>query len=215
MKKLSKPTSLIDDKADWNGELCPFRGTSELYGENTEETASDFDDSEWLDESINQSVENPKINNALGDLMSAYNSDEEFEDEVTSEQKIVESNKEEASKDADNDDAPIEIKIKRELDEQCSSTISKSPECEQKEASNKNKKKRKKCKHPKNDVSSKRIKLEESPRNVKEKNYLNQSFRKRKVTLLERLLDSEIRHERNVLLQCVRYVVENDYFKQK
>lgn len=31
-------------------------------------------------------------------------------------------------------------------------------------------------------------------------------------TLLEKLLQDEIRHERNVLLQCVRYVVENHFF---
>lgn len=31
-------------------------------------------------------------------------------------------------------------------------------------------------------------------------------------TLLEKLLQKEIRHERNVLLQCVRYVVDNNFF---
>lgn len=31
-------------------------------------------------------------------------------------------------------------------------------------------------------------------------------------TLLEKLLQKDIRHERNVLLQCVRYVVENQFF---
>lgn len=31
-------------------------------------------------------------------------------------------------------------------------------------------------------------------------------------TLLEKLLQKDIRHERNVLLQCVRYVVENNFF---
>ncbi|XP_077429897.1 FMR1-interacting protein NUFIP1 isoform X2 [Vanacampus margaritifer] len=35
---------------------------------------------------------------------------------------------------------------------------------------------------------------------------------KRRPTLLEMLLASDIRHERNVLLQCVRYVVRNDFF---
>lgn len=31
-------------------------------------------------------------------------------------------------------------------------------------------------------------------------------------TLLEKLLQKEIRHERNILLQCVRYVVDNNFF---
>ncbi|XP_019713026.1 FMR1-interacting protein NUFIP1 [Hippocampus comes] len=35
---------------------------------------------------------------------------------------------------------------------------------------------------------------------------------KRRATLLEMLLAPDIRHERNVLLQCVRYVVRNDFF---
>lgn len=39
------------------------------------------------------------------------------------------------------------------------------------------------------------------------KRYRNQN------TMLEKLLQKEVRHERNVLLQCVRYVVENNFFQ--
>ncbi|XP_064412963.1 FMR1-interacting protein NUFIP1-like [Latimeria chalumnae] len=35
---------------------------------------------------------------------------------------------------------------------------------------------------------------------------------KRRPTLLEMLLSRDIRHERNVILQCVRYIVQNDFF---
>ncbi|XP_047108606.1 nuclear fragile X mental retardation-interacting protein 1 [Schistocerca piceifrons] len=35
---------------------------------------------------------------------------------------------------------------------------------------------------------------------------------RRRLTLLEKLLNSEIRHERNVILQCVRYVVNENFF---
>ncbi|EDW79022.2 uncharacterized protein Dwil_GK10761 [Drosophila willistoni] len=34
----------------------------------------------------------------------------------------------------------------------------------------------------------------------------------RHTTMLSKLLESDIRHERNILLQCVRYVCENDFF---
>lgn len=34
-------------------------------------------------------------------------------------------------------------------------------------------------------------------------------------TLLQKLLHSEIRHERNVVLQCIRYIVNNNYFDKK
>lgn len=47
------------------------------------------------------------------------------------------------------------------------------------------------------------------------KNDFPYAFRRRRVTLLEKLLESEIRHERNVLLQCVRYTVQNNFFQGK
>lgn len=34
----------------------------------------------------------------------------------------------------------------------------------------------------------------------------------RRLTLLQKLLASQVRHERNVILQCVHFVVENDFF---
>lgn len=40
-------------------------------------------------------------------------------------------------------------------------------------------------------------------------------YRKRRFTLLEKLLEPEIRHERNVILQCVRFVVKNNFFDDK
>jgi len=38
---------------------------------------------------------------------------------------------------------------------------------------------------------------------------------RRKETLLEKLLVSEIRHERNKLLQCINYIVKNNFFDKK
>ncbi|XP_055595545.1 FMR1-interacting protein NUFIP1 [Uranotaenia lowii] len=37
-------------------------------------------------------------------------------------------------------------------------------------------------------------------------------YRAKQNTLLEKLLEPDIRHERNILLQCVRFVVENKFF---
>lgn len=34
----------------------------------------------------------------------------------------------------------------------------------------------------------------------------------RRLTLLQKLLASEVRHERNIILQCAHHVVENDFF---
>lgn len=203
--------SLIDDKLDWNGTLFPFRGTSELYGETTEENVSDFDDSEWLEESVKPPVKRLEIKNALSTLMSAYNSDDGSESEVAPEEKIVE-HEEQPSADGADDDAPIEVKIIREP-EQCASEIGNLQVTQQQESNNKNKKKRRRSKHAKTDVPNKKSKMDTTSLNAKERNFMDQPFRKRKVTLLERLLDNEIRHERNVVLQCVRFVVANNYFK--
>lgn len=69
--------------------------------------------------------------------------------------------------------------------------------------------------------ATKRTKLEEQPKNsVKQRiatkrkyglDYRRARLRKQN-TMLEKLLETDIRHERNVLLQCVRYVCENNYF---
>lgn len=54
---------------------------------------------------------------------------------------------------------------------------------------------------------------EPPPKKPKRVTLLDMSKRWRKQnTLLEKLLETDIRHERNVLLQCVRYVVANDFF---
>ncbi|GAB0098386.1 hypothetical protein DMENIID0001_141100 [Sergentomyia squamirostris] len=46
---------------------------------------------------------------------------------------------------------------------------------------------------------------------------LNYGFLRRRqpATMLSKLLEGEIRHERNVLLQCVRYVVQNNFLEDK
>lgn len=47
----------------------------------------------------------------------------------------------------------------------------------------------------------------------KENNTPPAYFKRRKISLLEKLLDKDIRHERNIILQCVRHVVKNNFFK--
>lgn len=41
-----------------------------------------------------------------------------------------------------------------------------------------------------------------------------QYYKERPSTLLEKLLEKDIRHERNIILQCVNYIVKNDFFKK-
>lgn len=59
-------------------------------------------------------------------------------------------------------------------------------------------------------IHSKTLTME---RNSKKKTILDMNRRIRSQnTLLEKLLQKDIRHERNILLQCVRYVVDNNFF---
>lgn len=202
LKKLVvKPVSLIDEKADWNGTLFPFRGTAELYGGKAEESDGDFDDGEWLDEtSEKERAESPKVNNSLGALMSAYNSSDESGDEVP---KIkFQDVLNETNVAGGDDDVPVEVKIARE-------PIQSAETSDQKVDVPKNRRKRKRGKQNKVDGQNKHKINRET-----KTSFIDQPFKRRRITLLERLLDSEIRHERNVLLQCVRFVVENDYFKK-
>lgn len=51
-----------------------------------------------------------------------------------------------------------------------------------------------------------------SKHSFKRPQLLNLSMSKRKLSLLEKLLAKDIRHERNILLQCVDFVVKNNFF---
>ncbi len=52
-------------------------------------------------------------------------------------------------------------------------------------------------------------------KNQRGKVELKSGFPSRKPTLLQQLLADEIRHERNVVLQCVRYIVDRNFFEQE
>ncbi|CAI9715374.1 fragile X mental retardation-interacting 1-like [Octopus vulgaris] len=58
---------------------------------------------------------------------------------------------------------------------------------------------------------AKLLKLPEFPRPPWE----SKVFLRIRPTLLEKLLAKEIRHERNIILQCTHYIVENNFFQNK
>ncbi|KAK4879039.1 hypothetical protein RN001_007185 [Aquatica leii] len=181
-RKVAAPsTSLIQDKSDWNGNLCPFGGTSQLYQQDVVQEVEDFDDSEWVQ---NASVPETSLNNALGSLMSAYNSETD-------------------------DEAPIEQKISK-------TSEFPTPAVSQLDNKTTPKRKRKRVTRKKK-PNSKKAKV--SGTNQEDLSHVPDRpipvYRKRRVTLLERLLANEIVNERNVLLQCVRYVVANNFFVKK
>lgn len=209
---LPKPTSLIDDRSDWNGTMFPFRGTKELYEEENEpEKKSDFEDDEW-EESSSKSGVKIKLNNALGSLMCAYNSsdDSEIEGLEPEVKNRVQVPKVELTKESD-DEAPVEEKIVKEISGNLQTVDENSTtnQIDEKIASG-----RKRKRTHRRQTNKKRIKYKkkDGKKSGGGSNLFFQKFKKRRVTLLDKLLASEIRHERNVLLQCVRFVVQNNFF---
>lgn len=103
--------------------------------------------------------------------------------------------------DDDNDDeAPVEEKIQRQQVEYPSEEVK-----ETKVKTNKRK--------LRSDKKQNKIPKLDDNKTVQSA-FNRMKFFKRRVSLLEKLLDSEIRHERNVLLQCVQYVVSNNFFRK-
>ncbi|RZC38386.1 NUFIP1 domain containing protein [Asbolus verrucosus] len=182
--------SLIDEKCDWNGAMFPFKGTKELYEEEDFKETSDYDDDEWSSENSNAKV-TVQLNNALGALMGAYMTDDE-EDSPPNQS---------AEQD---DEAPVEEKIQRQPIEYPS---------EEPKNLNVTRRIKKRKMFSSNKKQSKMRKLNDNK--SLENGFSRLKFFRRRVTLLEKLLDSEIRHERNILLQCVQFVVGNNFFRNK
>lgn len=215
-KRLRPPpkVSLIDEKADWNGNMFPFRGTAELFKDCSEEEKDAIsDDGEEWDSMPN--VVAPKVNNSLGCLMAAYDSDNDDEDlEETNQLQDTGGKAEsttprqiESAHDSDNE-PPDEVKIVKKEEESCLKPVP--PSKPKAEISSRKHKRRKLV--PKKGVIN-RKKVQTNSKRSHTDNFPHNRFKRRKITLLEKLLENEIRHERNMLLQCVRYVVQNNFFK--
>lgn len=202
-----KKESLIDEKSDWNGTMFPFRGTAALYEEEHSDSNNSYDDDEWESSPRSVNDNNIKLNNALGALMSAYNSSDDSEVEA-----LVPEN------DSD-DEPPVEEKIVKEasVEEGTTENTSRLDEnvivngCKPAPVKSTTRKRKRKHLSTKRKKMKKRNVVNVKPNENKD-NVHRPTYRKRSVTLLEKLLESEIRHERNVLLQCVRYVVRNNFF---
>lgn len=219
-KKKLRPlpkVSLIDERADWNGNMFPFRGTAELFKDCLEEEKDVIsDDGEEWDNIPN--VVAPKVNNSLGCLMAAYDSDNDDEDLEETNQLPNTGVKAqvESAHDSDNE-PPDEVKIvKKEEEKTCLDPVNPVPPSKPQTEIKSGKYKKRKKLLPKKGVMNRR-KVQTNHQTTRKRshtdNFPHSRFKRRKVTLLEKLLENEIRHERNMLLQCVRYVVQNNFFK--
>nr|XP_023014160.1 disheveled-associated activator of morphogenesis 1-like [Leptinotarsa decemlineata] len=230
--KAKPQPSLVNMKSDWNGTMFPFRGTSSLTDVSNEEQKSDYEDDEWTAAPAKHVV---KLNNALSTLMGAYMSGDDSEEEITivkdsvmkdSPEKQVEekkidsvgsSSQPEIAPVVDSDgEPPTEVKIeKRPMPEppvhMPAETNIEATAGHGVKRKRKHGKTRSNCKNNQaktNGTDSKNT-------GVRKDNFPYDKFKKRKATLLEKLLENEIREERNFLLQCVRYIVENNFFQKE
>ncbi|KAF2881669.1 hypothetical protein ILUMI_24526 [Ignelater luminosus] len=162
-------------------------------------------------------------NNALGALMNAYNSSDSENEEINT--NITSNSKQETKKcevsieDDSENEAPQEEKIGRlevpflKEEEQNLENKSKSEDSTSANVKHGHKRKRIKRKGPENKRGRRnRNNIKDSNDTQNEDSSRSITYKKRRITLLERLLANEIVHERNILSQCIRYVVENEFF---
>lgn len=226
---LQKPLkTLSNEKLHWKGDLAPFEGTSELYGEEETKKIEDvFDDDEWMND---RSENAPKIeiSNALGALIGAYRSDNDSDEEICVKKveilSEVEDNQQKIESRTEKQESAPEIKINSLPEQEIKETEKPEAPEEQKivKEENQNYHQKENKEHSRNRKRKRNNFQSNFARNKSEKTSItnskhpvqNQKIFPKKNTLLEKLLEPEIRHERNFILQCVRYVVKNNFFEQ-
>lgn len=228
-----KTGSLIDEKCDWNGSVFPFKGTKQLMEHEAENRHSDYEDDDWSPSNVKCNI---KLNNALGALMGAYMSGDDSEDEIDAEYANTKQEKTKVSYVKSNDNAAIvqtdTLVVCNENDDDYSpptevNIVKENTACVVEETSTNVVKestvttRKRRRTHLRQRINKNNLKLDRGNQQMSSQRTNASStsttnfpykFKRRKVTLLEKLLDNEIRHERNVLLQCVRYVVSNNFF---
>lgn len=200
---IKKDKSLITENSEWN-KMFPFKGTTNLYNEEVKVEEEKYEDDEWNAPASNNVI---VLNNALGALMGAYMSGDESDEAISPAKSFTNQISQETvtkipdSKGRDDsvvietnvcdNEPPIEMKIEKIQKSSIFEELNKSENTERLKRKN---------------VEKKKYKANTSISEF--------SFKKRKVTLLEKLLDTEIRQERNILLQCIRYVINQKFFRK-
>lgn len=156
----------------------------------------------------NQEVDSDKITVDETEISGVQNKLDDWESSVANVDQPV---MQRCDDDEDNE-PPTEIKlIKQAIPASCQLPVVTNPiKCD---TIKQNNKRSRRSKFSKNNQFNKRRKFNRTENKNSTSDFPYNTFRKRKATLLEKLLENEIRHERNILLQCVRYVVSNNFFR--
>ncbi|CAH1396941.1 unnamed protein product [Nezara viridula] len=154
-------------------------------------------DEEWISDNKGI-VESAPISNILMNLSSTYASDDEIDSQqIVSDKKGSDQvNTLEGRIGESDDEPPEEEKIIRQSDMDSNNETN----LEDKKFTERFSKRKKV--YPKHQLKPKPKVMEWQP-----------SLRKRPLTLLEKLLNKEIKQERNFILQCVRFIINENYFE--
>ena len=152
----------------------------------------EISDEEWQT-SESKTCNKISINNSLSILASAYDSN----DDETDMELPPDENKENNGSNCEEDDVDLNC-----LPDEVKTVVVKDLPVEENDA---------KTYSNKNTKSSKKSKMS----NIKKPLNKSNPVQRRNLTLLEKLLKNEIRHERNVILQCVHFVVHNNFFNSQ
>ncbi|XP_073988218.1 FMR1-interacting protein NUFIP1-like [Rhodnius prolixus] len=165
------------------------------------EETENFSDEEWNNEENKHKIDvtKPTVCNVLAALSADYNSDSE-EDKNQDKIKKDKEKTESACQDNSDEDGgpPEEASVKKDIN---------TPNIFVKDESDLSATK------PKKTTENIVDQLKSNKKNFDRSR--NQFKKFRKPTLLEKLLASEIRQERNYILQCIRYIINNNYFEDK
>uniref|UniRef100_A0A1B6E3R7 Uncharacterized protein n=1 Tax=Clastoptera arizonana TaxID=38151 RepID=A0A1B6E3R7_9HEMI len=220
---------------DWKGDLPQFPGTAaflDIKKEIVEEEEQKISDDEWQNDNVTSPGTVPPLSQAFLNLCGYGSTDEDDEiptkkirennfnqehktDEVVQKCSLSENTVNENIKlsnthsELDLDTGPEEAPIQHE-DEQHDYN-GKVNKIDEKIHNNHRSKENAPEKMPENVVQNKIEKVVK--RNVPYNTRFTQ--RRRRHTLLEKLLKKEITHERNVILQCIRFVVQNNFLHEK
>lgn len=186
---------LSEEEEPVQRKLPPFLGTASLNeAEVCEKNCSDaddkeqFSDSEW-ECSVNTSVQDvpsiPVMCKSLSSLMGLYASESEAEEKTQTTSSLCQGS------DSGPEEAPI---LRKSMD--VGPVSASAPVSTTNNAENPRKRRGHHRSKVKPTVETKRTPY----------------IPRRKLTLLQKLLSCEIRHERNVILQCIRHVVQNNFF---
>lgn len=232
---------LLDSDDETRDGVRAFRGTKCFYEElgevsyfgnksinvDKEDTAEQeeniciSDDEDWQDEDNKAADDKGQLilGGALGSLMGAYSDseDESTVEAVTSQEKVnpqsVPKKNDEGSSANDKADASIEVTKSQDKSGDTAGTQDMLVEVAKQESSVSAEVKQdtEQSKESTSRTRNRKMQRKKTPKGPPKP----RKMPRRRKTLLEKLLQADIIHERNVILQCVRFVVKNNFLDGK